>query len=88
VRVQKGAQLIWGFEFGADVTMDMKENAMLGGIHGRKCILDFKCVSSQFFSQFDGSCLRIDHLIVVVTEMASVKQQQLLRRCASYGEQS
>jgi hypothetical protein len=52
---QKGAQRIWGFEFGADVTMDMKETVMLGGMHGRKCILDFKCVTSQFFSQFDGS---------------------------------
>jgi hypothetical protein len=63
---QKSAQRIWGFEFGADVTMDIKENAMLGGMHGRKCILDFKCGASQFFSQFDGSCLRIDNLIVLV----------------------
>ena len=56
---QKGAQKIWGFEFGADVTMDMRESVINYNVHHptirRRCILDFKCVSSQFFSQFDGS---------------------------------
>eukprot|EP00584_Thalassiosira_punctigera_P005566 CAMPEP_0172527522 /NCGR_PEP_ID=MMETSP1067-20121228/2185_1 /TAXON_ID=265564 ORGANISM="Thalassiosira punctigera, Strain Tpunct2005C2" /NCGR_SAMPLE_ID=MMETSP1067 /ASSEMBLY_ACC=CAM_ASM_000444 /LENGTH=375 /DNA_ID=CAMNT_0013311271 /DNA_START=492 /DNA_END=1619 /DNA_ORIENTATION=+ len=54
---QRGAQRIFGFEFGADVTMDMTEY-----IHhvqhedGLKMYsLDFECVDSQFFSEFDGS---------------------------------
>ena len=55
---QKGAQKIWGFEFGADVIMDMQESIIdYTSSHPavrRKCILDFKCVSSQFFSVFDG----------------------------------
>lgn len=61
---QRGAQRIWGFEFGADLTMDMQERIInLGTNHSiarRKCILDFKCVSSQFFSQFDGSWILED----------------------------
>ena len=56
---QRGAQRIWGFEFGADLTMDMRESVIdYTAQHPtirRKCILDFQCVSSQFFSQFDGS---------------------------------
>lgn len=56
---QKGSQRIWGFEFGADLTMDMRESIIdCSTKHStikRKCILDFKCVSSQFFQQFDGS---------------------------------
>jgi hypothetical protein len=56
---QKGAQRIWGFEFGADLTMDMRESIIdCSTKHPtikRRCILDFKCVSSQFFQQFDGS---------------------------------
>jgi hypothetical protein len=48
---QRGAQRIFGFEFGADVTLDMIEN-----IHNQNCYsVDFECVASQFFSQFDGS---------------------------------
>jgi len=49
---QRGSQKIFGFSFGADVTMDMRESAVRDSkIH---CI-DFRCVDSQFFSQFDGS---------------------------------
>jgi len=76
---QRGAQKIIGFEFGADVTMDMSESIVVAGKHGpitkshyldaelspspvssssmfpeeRK--IDFKCVDSQFFSEFDGT---------------------------------
>eukprot|EP00591_Stephanopyxis_turris_P000361 CAMPEP_0195525014 /NCGR_PEP_ID=MMETSP0794_2-20130614/25192_1 /TAXON_ID=515487 /ORGANISM="Stephanopyxis turris, Strain CCMP 815" /LENGTH=337 /DNA_ID=CAMNT_0040655365 /DNA_START=88 /DNA_END=1101 /DNA_ORIENTATION=- len=53
---QKGAQKIIGFEFGASVTMDMAESVIPGysvnGMQGRK--IAFKCVESQFFSEFDG----------------------------------
>ncbi|EJK62105.1 hypothetical protein THAOC_17296 [Thalassiosira oceanica] len=41
---------IFGFEFGADVTMDMRERCM-----DDRGYIDFKCVDSQFFQQFDGS---------------------------------
>ncbi|KAL7516775.1 hypothetical protein ACHAWX_001755 [Stephanocyclus meneghinianus] len=63
---QRGSQRIWGFEFGADVTLDMKEivvdyapsrgssSGFLSHAVTKKCILDFKCVRSQFFSVFDG----------------------------------
>ena len=44
-------QRIFGFEFGADVTMDMRERH----IGDRERCIDFKCVDSQFFLQFDGS---------------------------------
>ena len=48
---QRGAQRIFGFEFGADVTLDMTEN-----MHHPHCYsVDFECVASQFFSEFDGS---------------------------------
>lgn len=48
---QRGAQRIFGFEFGADVTLDMTES-----IHHPHCYsVDFECVASQFFSEFDGS---------------------------------
>lgn len=55
---QKGAQKIIGFEFGADVTMDMKERTIAEAstsplIPCEKAI-GFKCVDSQFFSEFDG----------------------------------
>mmetsp|Transcript_28005 Transcript_28005/g.67492 ORF Transcript_28005/g.67492 Transcript_28005/m.67492 type:complete len:425 (+) Transcript_28005:396-1670(+) len=57
---QKGAQRIFGFEFGADVTMDMTESIHHDGQQNsnaatKMCSVDFKCVDSQFFSQFDGS---------------------------------
>ena len=50
---QKGAQKIAGFEFGASVTMDMVEK-ILGNDTNEKIIIKFKCVESQFFSEFDG----------------------------------
>ena len=58
---QKGAQKIVGFEFGASVTMDMKEIVMTrpttSSEHDsvsniRK--IKFKCVDSFFFDEFDG----------------------------------
>lgn len=60
---QKGAQKIIGFEFGADVTMDMTERVQGGPQPSssdetipfpeeRKIL--FKCVDSLFFSEFDG----------------------------------
>lgn len=71
---QKGAQRIFGFEFGADVTMDMTEHVHHhhrrlasssssssvdneeGMSSSKQCrVIDFKCVDSQFFSEFDGS---------------------------------
>jgi len=48
---QKGAQKIWGFEFGADVTLEMTERVAAADIHA----LEFRCVDSFFFSQFDGA---------------------------------
>jgi len=61
---QRGAQRIFGFEFGADVTMDMTEHVHLLASSSspvdnegmlKQCVIDFKCVDSQFFSEFDGS---------------------------------
>lgn len=54
---QRGAQRIFGFEFGADVTMDMSENVHhgQGGNNAKVYSIDFECVNSQFFSEFDGS---------------------------------
>ena len=60
---QKGAQKIIGFEFGADVTMDMTEVTVSNTAHPnhgssssplqqRKIL--FQCVDSMFFSKFDG----------------------------------
>lgn len=66
---QRGAQKIVGFEFGASVTMDMVENAVVAGsdvipfnkstsssqaIIPEEKRIGFKCVESQFFSEFDG----------------------------------
>eukprot|EP00579_Thalassiosira_antarctica_P003330 CAMPEP_0201903246 /NCGR_PEP_ID=MMETSP0902-20130614/55377_1 /ASSEMBLY_ACC=CAM_ASM_000551 /TAXON_ID=420261 /ORGANISM="Thalassiosira antarctica, Strain CCMP982" /LENGTH=353 /DNA_ID=CAMNT_0048437283 /DNA_START=173 /DNA_END=1234 /DNA_ORIENTATION=- len=54
---QRGAQSIFGFEFGADVTMDMTEvvhHEQYDNEH-KVYSIDFECVDSQFFSQFDGS---------------------------------
>lgn len=63
---QRGAQKIIGFEFGADVTMDMTEKIVVPGKESGKIDLspnnmfpeerriDFKCVDSQMFSEFDG----------------------------------
>ena len=79
---QRGAQKIIGFEFGADVTMDMTENVVVAGkstssrtitkshstdtvaevgagptsgVFAEERRIDFKCIDSQFFSEFDGS---------------------------------
>lgn len=56
---QRGAQRIFGFEFGADVTMDMTEHVHhahdLNTNEPKMYSIDFECVDSQFFSQFDGS---------------------------------
>lgn len=52
---QKGAQKIIGFEFGASVTMDMKEYVLFSPnqmIDYRK--ISFKCYDSFFFQEFDG----------------------------------
>jgi hypothetical protein len=70
---QRGAQKIIGFEFGADVTMDMREEIVVAGrsgditkshkndveVHSSEIFpeerrINFKCVDSQFFSEFDG----------------------------------
>lgn len=51
---QKGAQKIVGFEFGASVTMDMKENVQQRDSPSESRQIGFKCVESQFFSEFDG----------------------------------
>jgi len=53
---QKGAQKIIGFEFGADVTMDMKERTYnpSNEVVSKERAIEFKCVDSQFFSEFDG----------------------------------
>ena len=73
---QRGAIGIFGFEFGADVTMDMTESIVVAGKSGKVTKSDdtdeegattspgmfpeerrigFKCVDSQFFSEFDGT---------------------------------
>lgn len=68
---QRGAQKIVGFEFGADVTMDMTERIVIssGGKKKQKNMsieemglffpeerrIEFKCIDSQFFSEFDGT---------------------------------
>ena len=48
---QKGAQKIVGFDFSASVTMDMTERV----VSDRQRQIQFKCVDSQFFSEFDGT---------------------------------
>jgi len=48
---QKGAQKIVGFEFGASLTMDMVETVEKDD---SKRMIEFKCVESPFFSEFDG----------------------------------
>mmetsp|Transcript_5282 Transcript_5282/g.7822 ORF Transcript_5282/g.7822 Transcript_5282/m.7822 type:complete len:390 (-) Transcript_5282:132-1301(-) len=51
---QRGAQKIIGFEFGASVTMDMAETISNADSVNESRVIDFKCVDSQFFSEFDG----------------------------------
>jgi hypothetical protein len=59
---QRGAQRIFGFEFGADVTMDMTEYVHHVGLENESDLysIEFECVDSQFFSQFDGSWILED----------------------------
>jgi len=47
--------LRFGFEFGADVTMDMTENVFDNAEPNKMYSIDFECVDSQFFSSFDGA---------------------------------
>jgi Polyketide cyclase / dehydrase and lipid transport len=51
---QVGAQKIIGFDFSASVTMDMSERIIASSTNEARKI-DFKCVDSQFFSEFDGA---------------------------------
>lgn len=51
---QVGAQKIIGFDFSASVTMDMSERIIASAATPARKI-DFKCVDSQFFSEFDGA---------------------------------
>jgi Polyketide cyclase / dehydrase and lipid transport len=58
---QKGAQKIIGFEFGASVTMNMQESIRAafplstnGESIGSERMINFKCVDSFFFQEFDG----------------------------------
>lgn len=51
---QVGAQKIIGFNFSAAVTMDMTERILSASTSNARKIY-FKCVDSQFFSEFDGS---------------------------------
>ena len=59
---QKGAQRVIGFEFGADVTMEMTESILPvnpGRVKPETTLapeqrIGFKCVDSFFFSEFDG----------------------------------
>jgi hypothetical protein len=59
---QKGAQKIIGFDFSASVTMDMTEQILTnantvsntGSPLPQSRKIGFKCVDSQFFSNFDG----------------------------------
>lgn len=48
---QKGSQKIIGFDFSASVTMDMVEKISTSAAERS---IGFKCVESQFFSEFDG----------------------------------
>lgn len=51
---QKGAQKIIGFEFGASVTMDMRESRSKSVVGGEERRISFKCYDSFFFNIFDG----------------------------------
>lgn len=51
---QKGAQKIAGFQFGADVTMNMQEKTVNSPSGDPIKSISFKCVDSLFFSEFDG----------------------------------
>lgn len=51
---QVGAQKIIGFDFSASVTMDMTERIISERENSKERKIGFKCVDSQFFSEFDG----------------------------------
>jgi hypothetical protein len=64
---QKGSQKIIGFEFGASLVMDMTESILVSGNRSSGSLdyresplfpeerkIGFKCIESQFFSEFDG----------------------------------
>lgn len=52
---QVGAQKIIGFDFSASVTMDMTERILRAANNGaEERMIGFKCVESQFFTEFDG----------------------------------
>lgn len=66
---QRGAQKIVGFEFGASVTMDMREMANDrpttpddNTVAARKRRIIFKCVDSFFFDEFDGEWTVVEQL--------------------------
>jgi len=70
---QQGAQKIIGFEFGASVTMDMTEQVLNAG---SKRGIGFKCVESQFFSEFDGEWMVSEGVSEDgVTPMVSLRYQ-------------
>jgi hypothetical protein len=55
-----GAQKIIGFDFSASVTMDMTEQIVRAASISEPFVpqekaIGFKCVDSQFFSEFDGA---------------------------------
>jgi hypothetical protein len=57
---QVGAQKIIGFDFSASVTMDMTEKILRAAAASETFVpqektINFKCVDSQFFSEFDGA---------------------------------
>jgi len=79
---QQGAQKIVGFQFGADVTMDMKEKVIVGPpsseIAGtppypEQRQISFKCVDSFFFKNFDGTWMAsevVDETGQILTKLA------------------
>jgi len=58
---QKGAQKIIGFQFAASVTMDMTESIVSATEGMQQRQIGFKCVDSQFFSEFDGDWTAIEN---------------------------
>lgn len=83
---QKGAQKIIGFEFGADVTMDMTELVVAaapssqytaGNLQQRKIL--FKCVDSMFFTNFDGEWTATEVAGEIGEEMTQLTYKVLVR---------
>ena len=50
---QRGAQHIFGFEFGADMTLDMTKHVHRGKQDSTIYLVEFACVDLLFFSQFN-----------------------------------